>query len=483
MKKLLIWLLSGLCALALVGLAAAGHFASQPSYRMHLTLAGERSLTLEYTEEFTDPGASAQCTDAAHPDLPPEQVPVTVEGAVDTSVLGTYRLKYTASAQGRVATAYRDVRVVDTTAPVIELTADPDGYTLPGHAYEEEGFAALDGYDGDLTDRVIRQERDGTVVYTVTDSSGNTASVTRTIVYDDPIAPEMKLLGGEKLTLTVGSAFSDPGCKASDNVDGDITGRIKVSGSVNVYLPGTYKLTYSVSDEWGNTSSATRVVTVKAKTVASSAVTVGTPNGKNIYLTFDDGPSAHTARLLDVLKKYGVKATFFVVNTKYISLVGRIAAEGHTVALHSATHNFSSIYTSEKAYFTDLEKLQGIVEGYTGVKSMLLRFPGGSSNTVSASYSRGIMTRLTTAVKAQGYRYFDWNVDSNDAGGATTADRVFYNVIKGVSEHTNSIVLQHDTKSYSVDAVERIIRWGLENGYSFQALTDTSLVCEHKVKN
>ena len=93
------------------------------------------------------------------------------------------------------------------------------------------------------------------------------------------------------------------------------------------------------------------------------------------------------------------------------------------------------------------------------------------------------MTRLTKKLLELGYQYFDWNVDSNDAGGAKTADEIFNNVVKGVSNRTNSVVLQHDTQGFSVDAVERIIAWGLCNGYTFKALDQDSPSCHHAVQN
>ena len=93
------------------------------------------------------------------------------------------------------------------------------------------------------------------------------------------------------------------------------------------------------------------------------------------------------------------------------------------------------------------------------------------------------MTRLTKRLEQDGYQYFDWNVDSNDAGGAKSAEEVFNNVTKGVSARTNSVVLQHDTQDFSVDAVERIIAWGLCNGYTFKALDKDSPTCHHGVNN
>jgi peptidoglycan/xylan/chitin deacetylase (PgdA/CDA1 family) len=93
------------------------------------------------------------------------------------------------------------------------------------------------------------------------------------------------------------------------------------------------------------------------------------------------------------------------------------------------------------------------------------------------------MTRLTKSLLEQGYQYFDWNVSSNDAGGARTAEQVYNNVIKGISGNRNSVVLQHDTHGFSVDAVENIIVWGLRNGYTFAPLTNDSPTCRHPVQN
>ena len=203
---------------------------------------------------------------------------------------------------------------------------------------------------------------------------------------------------------------------------------------------------------------------------------------KIIYLTFDDGPGPETERLLDILKKYNVQATFFVVNTAYISTIQRAAQEGHTIAMHTMTHRFKEIYASEEAFFADLYGMQAVIQSYTGTAPMLMRFPGGSSNTIS-SFNEGIMTRLTQQVTEKGFVYFDWNVDSKDAGGASSPLEVFNNVTYSVSNKTESVVLMHDIKSYTVDAIEPIIVWALENGYTFLPLTETCPTCHHPVHN
>ncbi|MCR4951463.1 MAG: polysaccharide deacetylase [Solobacterium sp.] len=209
-----------------------------------------------------------------------------------------------------------------------------------------------------------------------------------------------------------------------------------------------------------------------------------------IYLTFDDGPSKNTRTLLDVLKKYPkVKVSFFVVNqaTKYVPLIEEEAAQGHTVAVHSYTHDYSKIYTSSSAYWADFDKMNAVVQKYTGKKTTLFRFPGGSSNTVSRRYCKGIMTKLSKEAGQKGYTYFDWNVSSGDAGETKSTDQVYKNVINGIKSNTRkgraSVVLQHDSKSYSVAAVERIIKWGLENGYTFKALTKNSPTAHHHLNN
>ncbi|MBR2309318.1 MAG: polysaccharide deacetylase family protein [Oscillospiraceae bacterium] len=475
-KKLLILLAVLLIAAGMTVACVAN--AQDTDYQMQVQINGDRVVVVEFGADYVDPGAFATLVNKESGDTEPMEV--TVSGNVDTKTPGTYTLRYTAMKKDCLGTAYRRVRVVDTQKPVITLETDPEHYTLPGHSYEEEGFAATDNYDGDITDRVKRTEKDGVVTYTVTDSFGNTVSVTRQIQYSDPVPPELVLKGENLIVLECGDDFQDPGFSAQDNCDGDLTEQVQISGSLDTFKAGKYTLTYTVSDSFENTASVTRTVFVKERNV--DRVNDPTQGDKFIYLTFDDGPGAHTDRLLDILAKYNVQATFFVVNTKYIGTISRTAAEGHTVAIHTTTHKFKEIYASEDAFFADLYKMQEIIKKHTGKIANLMRFPGGSSNTVSSS-NKGIMTRLTKLVEEKGFVYFDWNVDSMDAGGAKTAKKVYQNVIKGVSGKTNSVVLMHDIKSYTVDAIEKIIVWGLENGYTFLPLSESSPTCHHRVNN
>ena len=437
---------------------------------LELTLVGERELSLEYGSSYEELGASASFGD--------KEIPVTVSGNVDTAVVGTYTIAYTTQHEDHIATAYRKIRVTDTQPPTITLTSVEGSYTLPGHKYVEEGFAAWDAYDGDLTQKVRRRFTKETVIYTVSDASGNICTVERPIVYNDPVPPELTLLQGDTITITAGDSFIDPGYEAIDNCDGDISTLVTISGSVNSLLPGTYTLKYTVSDGYQNTASAVRTVQVKPRPVPATVV----PEGKVIYLTFDDGPGPYTQALLDVLKKYDVKATFFVVDTEYINVISRAAEEGHTVGIHTATHIFSQVYKSQEAYFQDLYAMRDIIYELTGQVPDILRFPGGSSNTIS-KFNPKIMTKLVSAVKEHGFQYFDWNVDSDDAGRAKTAEQVYDNVTSGIGNKDIAVVLMHDIKGYSVEAVERIILWGLANGYTFLPLQSDSPNCHHPVMN
>ena len=448
-------------------------------FSLQVSLEGAQEMFLEYGDPFLDPGAGAVLTGSLFwkDGIIPENVVIQVDNKVNDRKLGKYTVQYTASLEGLQATAQRTVWVVDTQCPVITLV-DSGKPLLAGTPYREEGFTASDNYDGDITDRVVRTESYGKVTYTVMDSAGNPSCVEREIPYYDPLPPEIILTEGERITVPAGLVFRDPGFRAEDNVDGDVTAQVEVEGEVQWHLPGTYELTYTVADHFENLATVTRYVEVQSQPLPQ----IETPKGFVIYLTFDDGPGPYTDRLLEVLDKYGVKATFFVVDTGYDALMKRIVDGGHSIGIHSVSHEYETIYASVDAYFEDLYEMQDIIFKNTGIRTNLLRFPGGSSNTISC-FNEGIMTTLTKAVQDAGFRYFDWNVDSNDAGGAKKTDTVVENVTKGVTRQRLSVVLQHDIHEFSVEAVEKIIRWGLDRGYQFLPLEMDSPVFQHGVNN
>lgn len=208
------------------------------------------------------------------------------------------------------------------------------------------------------------------------------------------------------------------------------------------------------------------------------------PDDKVIYLTFDDGPGQYTEHLLDILKTYNVKATFFVtaMYEPYLDLLTREAAEGHSIGVHSYSHVYKKIYASAAAYWADFDLMQEIIKEKTGSETMIMRFPGGSSNTVSM-FNPGIMTTLSKQMDEKGVAFFDWNVLSGDAGETTRSEKVVSNCKEGVSRFKQSVVLCHDVKSFTVDAMETFIPWALENGYTFLPLSPDSFTAHHGVNN
>ncbi len=207
-----------------------------------------------------------------------------------------------------------------------------------------------------------------------------------------------------------------------------------------------------------------------------------------IYLTFDDGPTSDsTPQILDILERNDVKATFFVLHYSEhnAELIKREYANGHKVALHGYTHTYSEIYTSADACMENFRKIQEQVYNTIGEKSNIIRFPGGGSNTISRKYCEGVMTELTRRVIEEGFRYFDWNVDSDDAGRAKTSDDIYNNVTSGIKPGRSNVVLMHDfaKNNKTIDALDRIIAFGKENGYVFRKITDETPMVRHAVNN
>lgn len=209
-------------------------------------------------------------------------------------------------------------------------------------------------------------------------------------------------------------------------------------------------------------------------------------NNGVIWLTFDDGPSAKlTPKVLDILKKENVKATFFVINYSALNepIIKRIVAEGHTIGIHGYSHEYSKIYKSKETFMSNIYTLQDKIYKSTGVKSMYIRFPGGSSNTVSRKYCKGIMTELTKEVLAKGFKYFDWNISSGDAGGAKNAKAVYKNVTKSLSKKRGNLVLCHDIHQKTLEALPEIIKYAKKEGYTFARIDDNTPMYAQHVNN
>ena len=440
---------------------------------------GDEEMTIEYGSGFTDPGVYAVSTGRILGEGD-EHLELSVLGRVDPQSLGTYTIRYSTRYLLTEYETERRVIVVDTTPPEIELK-HLEGYEptwLTGYA--EEGYTAHDNVDGDITGHVERVPLEDRIRYTVADSSGNETTVERVLPKINYQPPTITLLGGDAITVEAGLSYDDPGFTAEDILGNDLSSYVQVESGVTPWLAGDYEVRYTLTSDFGDSVSAVRTVTVLPVGLPEEV----SPSGKVIYLSFDDGPRPYTAQLLDILKAYNVKATFFVTAQapNYFDQIGRAFREGHSIGVHSTSHDYNTIYSSEEAFFEDFFNMEEIILQQTGSYTKLFRFPGGSSNTVSR-FNPGIMSRLTQAMNDMGYQYYDWNVVSGDAGETNKTKKIIENIEEGCAENRVSVILQHDIKDYSVAAVETVIQWGLANGYSFEPLQIDSPAMHHGVNN
>lgn len=442
-------------------------------FRNHIYFKYDRNVySVDVFSDFSNPSVTACYGNIFRCKI----IDYSIDSDVDVSKVGSYKIIYSSKYKKKIKNFIVDVNVFDGEAPVIEVSSDSLS-VCPNASDFDIDFKAYDNYDGDISSSILKSATYDVLTLSVTDSSLNVCNKDIKLVREDLDSPSISINGNSRVYLPVGSSYSDEFASAIDNCDGDISSSISVSSDVDVSKPGSYSVVYTVSDSSGNSVSATRNVFVYS------------PNGtgdKVVYLTFDDGPSAYTGELLDILARYNVKATFFVTNRNpnYNYFIKRAYDEGHTIALHTASHNYGLIYSSVDAYFNDLNSINETVKNITGNYSYLIRFPGGSSNMVSRNYSIGIMTNLANMVTERGYKYFDWNVSSSDADGINHPSSDYSNnIINGISERSMSVVLQHDTNINSIRAVSSVIEYGLANGYSFRPLDMSSPVVHHKISN
>lgn len=357
------------------------------------------------------------------------------------------------------------------------IVVDEEQNTCQNKNIEENKYRAFDNVDGDITDKVLVEKKDNKVFYSVSDSAGNKRVIYKDINNIDYEKPSIKLNGNKKVYLFLNQEYKEKGYLANDNCDGDLTKEVKISNNIDNTKPGEYKITYSVTDSFGNTSTIDRTIVVYKDTGTVEK------NGKVVYLTFDDGPCVYTDEILKVLDKYNVRATFFVTNqfSNYKDLIKKEYESGHTVAVHTYSHNYKSIYSSLDAYINDFNEMNAIIYEQTGEYSNLFRFPGGSSNTVSR-FNRGVVTQIANKMTELGNIYFDWNIDSNDTR-YIDANKIFESVIHNIDKFDESVVLMHDVKQANIESVDKILKYGLDNGYTFLPLTNESFTAHHGINN
>ncbi|MCR5272184.1 MAG: polysaccharide deacetylase [Lachnospiraceae bacterium] len=203
------------------------------------------------------------------------------------------------------------------------------------------------------------------------------------------------------------------------------------------------------------------------------------------YLTFDDGPSNNTAEILDILKEYDVKATFFVIgqeDEQSKALYQRIVDEGHTLAMHSYSHKYSELYSSVEAFEEDFSKIQNLLYDVTGEECLYYRFPGGSSNQVN----NDDMAECISFLNSQGITYFDWNVSNGDATSQVyTSEELVENVMKDVVKYKTSIVLMHDTseKEKTVQSLRTLIERLKAENIEILPIDENTTVIQHIAAN
>ncbi len=442
-----------------------------------IDMNGNRIVSLNYGDGYSDLGAKAYLK-AGFLSRP---LDVKTVGIVDTQKIGSYIITYHADYKMFNKDLIRIVKVVDTEEPII--TFSDDVKICENNKLVALNAKAVDNYDGDITDK-IKFKIDGTKAQLiVADSSNNTYIVTKDVVIIDDEKPTISLKEKSTIYLTQGEEYIEYGAKASDSCDGDLSNKITQSGKVDTNTVGSYEIVYKVKDSSGKEASVKRyiIVSEKSNPVTPTPDNNTTAKGGIIYLTFDDGPGGYTEKILNVLDKYNVKATFFVTNqmgSKYQYLIGKEYQKGHTVGIHTYSHKWS-IYDSVDSYLDDFNKIREIVVEQTGQEPKYFRFPGGTSNRVAKTS----MSYLAKMMTEKGYVYFDWHTSVEDAGGCTKKSSeserekcVLNNFKKGISKNNNNIVLMHDIKKNTANALEDMIIYAKNNGYTFKAIDDSTPV-------
>ncbi len=422
-------------------------------------------VTVRVGENYSPLGAKAYVKNIFGKD----EIKVTVSGEVDVTKVGKYPIVYTAKANGLKNTKIQIINVIDDVKPQITLNGNVKA--CKNNKVIDINATANDNYDGNITDKIKFKIEKDEIFLNVSDSSKNESTIKSAIDYVDNEKPVISINGQEVMYIKEGSAYEEEGATASDSCDGDISENIKISGKVDTSKLGEYKIKYEVKDEYGNVVTKERKVVVVDKDDDPLAyVTDGT-----IYLTFDDGPGQYTAKILDILAKNNIKATFFVTGqfSKYYDLITREYNEGHTVGIHTYSHKWD-IYDSVDTYLADFNKIEQIVFDKTGTHPKYFRFPGGTSNTVSRKHSEGIMTTLASLMTEKGYTYFDWSVDCCDTCKNNSVDDIINTIKKYVKGNGNYIILMHDIKKNTLTALPTIIENLKNKGYVFKKIDETT---------
>lgn len=388
---------------------------------------------------------------------------------LDITSLGSYEVVYTVEEKEYPIV----VHVVDKVPPQVQTKSDVfllDSELSPNQlieSVEDDSFTTV----AFLEDYQLDTLGYHTIMLIVEDEYGNQTECSVQIeVVEDKIAPIIESVDPIQ-SLVYEEIDYMQGIYVTDDYDNNPIIEIDTS-QVDINHTGSYEIEYIAKDNQGNTTVLTREVIITSD--------------KTIYLTFDDGPSSNTIDILEILEEYDIQATFFVAgqNSNYFYLIEEAYLAGHSIGVHTYSHSYRTIYESVDAFFEDINKMNEIVYEYTGSYSTILRFPGGSSNTVSKNYSEDIMSILTQEVEEKGFTYFDWNVSSDDANASTVdVEQIIEASTKSSAKNINLLMHDSTSKTTTVEALPTIIEYYLEQGYYFDTLDSDSYTVHHNVQN
>lgn len=420
---------------------------------------------------------------------PQANIQKVIGGSVSDVIVDTSKIDFTKVGKYPITYSFNNIdttvtiELVDTLKPNLEVQE----ITIDLGMKVDAKDVVKNVYDNSLTTVKFKKDYQfdqvGDVEVEVVICRANNCTTKKTVVHvlnKDKVPPSIQ--GIRNLSVLKDSDIDLlSSVSVKDNQDDNPTLTID-SSSLDISKVGDYQVTYLAKDRSGNETKETCIVSVvENKTIGTLEQT----DEKVVYLTFDDGPSANTQKVLEILDVYGAKATFFVTGTNknYYYLIKQAHDAGHTIGLHTYIHEYDQIYNSPAAYFADLKRIEDLVYSQIGSIPKYIRFPGGSSNQVSKKYCSKIMTKLTKEVINRGYQYYDWNEDSEDGSGQLSVKQLIKNAT--ASNDNNIILLFHDAngKDNSIKAIGPVIQYYQSKGYVFKGIDDSSYVNHHSVSN
>lgn len=403
--------------------------------------------------------------------------PVNIENQVDSTKPGSYEVVYTLYQQSEKLS----VEVKDSTPPTVRAQ---NLTRLWPSMVEVEDFIVSWNDASNVSFEFVEQPNwqigINPIQIKATDTYGNETILMQevTFILIDNTAPSIEVNGRLEVEQGKSLSLGIPGLEIFDDCDPNLKLTTELDENP-IYELGDYEIQATLCDQSGNKTET--IIPIRIVPIKDHA------NARYIYMTFDDGPSQHTNKVLDILNRYGVKASFFVtgMNLEYADRIQEAYLQGHTIGLHTYSHQYSQIYASVESYFNDLDQIQEVVKEQTGVSTSFIRFPGGSSNLVSRHYHEGIMSQLANEVEAKGYQYFDWNSSVEDAVLGHDANDILVTGKAQTELQGDLMLLLHDGtgNQATVDVLEELIIYYLKQGYVFKPIDSTTTPIHHQIFN